>query len=43
MDAVGGGDHLGGGSNPPGGMKLEQVVSLVAREVDGGNGTGGWL
>ena len=43
VDAVGGGDHLGGGSNPPGGMKLEQVVSLVAREVDGGNGTGGWL
>lgn len=43
VDAVGGGDHVGGGSNPPGGMKLEQEISLVTREVDGGNGTGGWL
>ena len=43
VSAVGGGDHLGGGSNPPGGMELVQTVSLIAREADGGNGTGGWL
>lgn len=43
ITAVGGGDHLGGGDNPPGGMPLVQTVSLLAREADGGNGTGGWL
>ena len=43
ITAVGGGDHVGGGSNPPGGMELTQSVSLIARDVDGGNGTGGWL
>lgn len=43
IKAVGGGDHLGGGSNPPGGMELEAKVSLVARDTDGGNGVGGWL
>ena len=43
ISAVGGGDHLGGGSNPPGGMALSQEVSLIARDVPGGNGTGGWL
>ena len=43
ITAVGGGDHVGGGSNPPGGMELTQSVSLIAREADGGNGTGGWL
>ena len=43
ISAVGGGDHLGGGSNPPGGMELVQEVSLIARDVPGGNGTGGWL
>lgn len=43
ISAVGGGDHLGGGNNPPGGMELAQTVSLIAREADGGNGTGGWL
>ena len=43
ISAVGGGDHLGGGSNPPGGMELTQEVSLIARDVPGGNGTGGWL
>lgn len=43
ITAVGGGDHVGGGSNPPGGMELTQQVSLIAREADGGNGTGGWL
>ena len=41
--AIGGGDHLGGGDNPPGGMEIDQTVSLIAREADGGNGTGGWL
>lgn len=43
ISAVGGGDHVGGGSNPPGGMTLTQTVSLIARDTDGGNGTGGWL
>ena len=43
ISAVGGGDHVGGGSNPPGGMELTQTVSLIARDTDGGNGTGGWL
>lgn len=43
ITAVGGGDHVGGGNNPPGGMALTQSVSLIARDVDGGNGTGGWL
>ena len=40
---VGGGDHLGGGDNPPGGMEVTQKVSLIARDTDGGNGMGGWL
>ena len=43
IHAVGGGDHLGGGNNPPGGMELIREVSLIARDVDGANGTGGWL
>ena len=43
VSAVGGGDHIGGGDNPPGGMELVQTVSLIAREADGGNGNGGWL
>ena len=43
IHAVGGGDHLGGGKNPPGGMEIIQTVSLIARDADGGNGTGGWL
>ncbi len=43
ITAVGGGDRVGGGTNPPGGMELTQEVSLIAREADGGNGTGGWL
>lgn len=43
VKAVGGGDHLGGGDNPPGGMEIEQEISLIARVADGGNGTGGWL
>ena len=43
VTAVGGGDHLGGGDNPPGGYEMEQDLSVIAREADGGNGTGGWL
>ena len=43
VTAVGGGDHVGGGNNPPGDMELSQKVSLIARDTDGGNGTGGWL
>jgi len=43
ISAVGGGDHLGGGGNPTGGMAVTQTVSLLSREADGGNGTGGWL
>ena len=41
--AIGGGSHVGGGENPPGGMEISQTVSLISREADGGNGTGGWL
>lgn len=43
ITAVGGGDHVGGGTKPTGGMELTQSISLIAREADGGNGTGGWL
>ena len=43
ISAIGGGDHLGGGDNPPGGMEITQTVSIIARETPGGNGTGGWL
>ena len=43
IKAVGGGDHLGGGTNPPGGMELDREVSVIARDADGGNGVGGWL
>lgn len=43
ITAVGGGDHLGGGDNPPGGMELTEDISIIAREGGGGNGTGGWL
>lgn len=43
IKAVGGGDHLGGGDNPPGGMELDREISLIVRDVDGGNGIGGWL
>ena len=43
ISAVGGGDHVGGGDNPPGGMELTQEISLIARDTNGGNGTGGWL
>ena len=43
IKVVGGGDHLGGGNNPPGGMEIDSEISIIAREADGGNGTGGWL
>ena len=43
IHAIGGGDHLGGGDNPPGGRELVREISLIARDTDGGNGTGGWL
>ena len=41
IHAVGGGDHLGGGDNPPGGMEIVQEVSIVSRDVKTSNG--GWL
>ena len=43
ITAVGGGDHLGGGDLPTGGMELEQDLSIIVRDNGGGNGTGGWL
>ena len=43
IKAIGGGDHLGGGDNPPGVMEVSVQISLIASEVEGGNGTGGWL
>jgi hypothetical protein len=43
VKAVGGGDHVGGGDNPPGGMELDREISIIARDVPGGNGIGGWL
>ena len=41
IHAVGGGDHLGGGSNPTGGMEIVQEISIVSREAKSSNG--GWL
>ena len=41
IHAVGGGDHLGGGDNPPGGMEIVQELSVVSREIKATNG--GWL
>lgn len=43
IKAVGGGSSIGGGDNAPGGMELTQEISIIARDVAGGNGTGGWL
>lgn len=40
---VGGGDHIGGGSNPPGGMELTRKISIISRYGGGLNGSGGWL
>lgn len=41
IHAVGGGDHLGGGSNPTGGMEIVQEISIVSRDAKSSNG--GWL
>ena len=41
IHVVGGGDHLGGGNNPTGGMELVQEVSVISREVKATNG--GWM
>lgn len=38
---VGGGDHVGGGNNPPGGMEVDAEVSIISRPVKSNNG--GWL
>ena len=43
ISVIGGGDHLGGGDNPPGGMEIDTEVSIIARASAGGHGTGGWL
>ena len=43
IKAVGGGSHVGGGSTPTGGMEIVQKISVLSREANGGNGTGGWL
>lgn len=43
VTVVGGGDHLGGGSNPPGGMEIDTKISIISREANGNNGIGGWL
>ena len=41
---VGGGSYLGGGDNPPGGMEVTRVLSVISRDAaNGGNGNGGWL
>lgn len=39
--AIGGGNHIGGGDNPPGGMKISQEISIIARSFKSENG--GWL
>lgn len=39
--AVGGGDSLGGGSNPPGGMEISHEISIITRPFAAKNG--GWL
>lgn len=41
ITAVGGGDSLGGGSNPPGGMPVTQEISIISRSFKSDNG--GWL
>lgn len=41
VKAVGGGDMLGGGDNPPGGMELTQEISIISRSFKSENG--GWL
>lgn len=39
--AIGGGEILGGGDNPPGGMEVKQEISIVSRAVRSINN--GWL
>ena len=41
ISAVGGGSTLGGGDNPPGGMSIEQKVSIISKPEVAKNG--GWL
>ena len=41
VKAVGGGSHIGGGDNPPGGMEISQEISIIARSFKSENG--GWL
>lgn len=41
ITAVGGGDHLGGDDNPPGGMRVTQEISVISRSVRSSNE--GWL
>lgn len=41
LKVVGGGDKIGGGDNPPGGMEIDAHVSVIARPVKSNNG--GWL
>lgn len=41
LKVVGGGDKIGGGDNPPGGMEIDAEVSVIARPVKSNNG--GWL
>lgn len=41
VKAVGGGSHIGGGDNPPGGMEISQEISVIARSVKSENG--GWF
>lgn len=38
---IGGGDRLGGGDNPPGGMELSREISVIVRDSVSENG--GWL
>jgi len=41
VTAVGGGEALGGGDNPTGGMEVSQEISIIARYVKSSNG--GWM
>lgn len=41
VKAVGGGDVVGGGDNPPGGMEVSQDISIVVRSFKSSNG--GWM
>lgn len=41
ISAIGGGSHLGGGDNAPGGMEMSRDISIVCRPFKSGNQ--GWL